>query len=219
MAENSNIIVRMRRQGIYTLYFKRAVDLILTIVGLPLILPLALLIVILIKLDSPGPALIRLSRLGRNHSTFYKYKFRTMVMGAEQVLQNLLASDPVVRHEYETTYKIKSDPRITRFGRFLRKTSLDELAQVLNVLRGEMSWVGPRDILPKELAMYGEHGEKFVTVQPGITGLWQVSGRSTLPYAERVRLDTYYIDHLSLSLDMKILIKTIPVVLFGYGAS
>jgi lipopolysaccharide/colanic/teichoic acid biosynthesis glycosyltransferase len=219
MAENSNIIVRMRRQGIYTLYFKRAVDLILTIVGLPLILPLALLIVILIKLDSPGPALIRLSRLGRNHSTFYKYKFRTMVMGAEQVLQNLLASDPVVRHEYETTYKIKSDPRITRFGRLLRKTSLDELAQVLNVLRGEMSWVGPRDILPKELAMYGEHGEKFVTVQPGITGLWQVSGRSTLPYAERVRLDTYYIDHLSLSLDMKILIKTIPVVLFGYGAS
>ena len=208
----------MRPRGFYPHYLKRALDLTMTIVGLPLILPVALLIMIFIKLDSPGPALIRLGRLGRNHTTFYKYKFRTMVVDAEKVLQKLLASDPEVRHEYETTYKIKNDPRITRIGRFLRKTSLDELAQVLNVIRGEMSWIGPRDILPKELAMYGEHGEKFVTVQPGITGLWQVSGRSTLPYAERVRLDTYYIDHLSLLLDLKILVKTIPVVLFGYGA-
>src|SRR5262249_42283465 len=112
----------------------------------------------------------------------------------------------------------KNDPRITRFGKVLRKTSLDELPQVINVVRGEMSWVGPRDILDSEIAMYGEWGSKFVTVRPGITGLWQVSGRSRLPYAERVRLDMHYIDTLSLGTDLSILLRTIPVVLFGDGA-
>jgi lipopolysaccharide/colanic/teichoic acid biosynthesis glycosyltransferase len=206
-------------RGLYARRFKRVFDLALTITALPLIVPVSLIIVLLIKLDSRGPALIRLCRLGRDHSTFYKYKFRTMQVGAEQVLQKMLAADPEVRREYEATYKIKNDPRVTRFGRLLRKTSLDELAQVLNVFRGEMSWVGPRDILPKELAMYGEHGEKFVSVQPGITGLWQVSGRSTLAYAERVRLDMYYIDNLSAFTDLKILLKTVPVVLLGSGAA
>jgi lipopolysaccharide/colanic/teichoic acid biosynthesis glycosyltransferase len=205
--------------GVYASRFKRLFDLALTLVALPLILPVSLLIVVLIKLDSRGPALIKVKRLGRNHSSFYKYKFRTMLPDAERILQELLASNPEIRQEYEATYKIKRDPRITRFGRLLRKTSLDELAQVLNVIRGEMSWVGPRDILATELAMYGEHGAKFVSVQPGITGLWQVSGRSRLPYAERVRLDMYYVDHLSLWMDLKILLKTFPVVLFGDGAA
>jgi|ERR1700733_3499474 exopolysaccharide production protein ExoY len=210
---------RVAAIGFYRCHFKRVVDLTLTIVALPAILTVSMIIVLLIKLDSHGPALIRVRRLGRSHTLFYKYKFRTMVVDAEQVLQNLLATHPEVRLEYEATYKIRNDPRITRFGRLLRKTSLDELAQVVNVIRGEMSWVGPRDILPSELAMYREHGEKLLSVRPGITGLWQVSGRSKLPYSERVRLDSHYIDHLSLFEDSKILFKTIAVVLFGSGAA
>ncbi len=204
--------------GLYARCLKRVFDILLTLLAAPVILPVSLLIAALIKLDSRGPALIKVKRLGQNHSTFYKYKFRTMVVDAEKVLQELLASNPELRTEYEATYKIQNDPRITRFGRLLRKTSMDELAQVLNVIRGEMSWIGPRDILAKELEMYGEHGERFVLVKPGITGLWQVSGRSRLPYSERVRLDIHYIDHLSLSLDLKILFRTIPVVVLGDGA-
>jgi len=205
--------------GLYAGRFKRLFDLALTLIALPLILPVSLLIVLLIKLDSRGPALIKVRRLGRNHSSFEKYKFRTMMPDAEKMLQHLLATDPEIRREYEATYKIKNDPRITRMGRFLRKTSLDELAQVINVIRGEMSWVGPRDILPKELEKYGEHGEKFVSVKPGITGLWQVSGRSRLSYDQRVQLDMEYIDRLSLWMDLKILLKTVPVVLLGDGAA
>lgn len=185
---------------------------------LPLALPFGLIVALLVKLDSKGPILVRVKRIGLGGSSFYKYKFRTMVPNAEEALKRLLELDPKIRAEYTSTYKIANDPRITRFGSWLRKASLDELPQVLNVLRGEMSWVGPRDILDTELAMYGEFGSKLLTVQPGITGLWQVSGRSKLPYAERVRLDSYYIDNISLLLDLKIILKTIPVVLLGDGA-
>ena len=202
----------------YRNLFKRYVDMACTILFLPLILPFAAIVSLLIKMDSPGPVLIKVKRLGRNHSSFYKYKFRTMVPNAEKVLQDLLASNEKLREEYLSTYKIKNDPRITRFGRWLRRTSLDELPQVLNVLKGEMSWVGPRDILDTELAMYGEFASKFVQVQPGITGLWQVSGRSRLPYSERVRLDMVYIDNVSFFLDLIIMFRTIPVVLFSDGA-
>jgi lipopolysaccharide/colanic/teichoic acid biosynthesis glycosyltransferase len=197
---------------------KRVVDIVLTLLSLPLVIPFALVVVLLIKLDSRGPILVKLKRLGKDRTAFYKYKFRTMVPDAEKVLQELLRRDEELRHEYSSTYKIKNDPRITKFGRWLRRTSLDELPQVLNVIRGEMSWVGPRDILDSELTMYGEHADKFVTVKPGITGLWQVSGRSRLPYSERVRLDIFYIDNLSLRLDLSILLRTFPVVLFGDGA-
>lgn len=199
-------------------HWKRWFDVCFTMLTLPISLPLALLIALIIKLDSRGPVLVRLKRLGKDRSVFYKYKFRTMLPNAEAILQELLRSNPEIRAEYETTYKIKNDPRITRFGRMLRRTSLDELPQILNVIAGDMSWVGPRDILDSELQMYGDFANKFVTVKPGITGLWQVSGRSQLPYSERVRLDVHYIDHLSLLLDLRILVRTIPVVLFGYGA-
>jgi lipopolysaccharide/colanic/teichoic acid biosynthesis glycosyltransferase len=193
-------------------------DLVFTVLTLPIFLPIGLLIALLIKLDSQGPVLVKLKRLGKNRSSFLKYKFRTMVPDAERVLQQLLASDPEIRDEYQKTYKIKNDPRITRFGNLLRKTSLDELPQILNVLQGDMSWVGPRDILDSELEMYGKFADQFVTVKPGITGLWQVSGRSKLPYAERVRLDVHYIERISLFMDFWILLRTIPVVLFGDGA-
>jgi undecaprenyl-phosphate galactose phosphotransferase len=202
----------------YRSAFKRWFDLAFTVLSLPLFLPLGLLVALLIRLDSRGPVIIRVKRLGRGGSTFYKYKFRSMVLNAEKVLQELLASNEMIRKEYEATYKIRNDPRVTRFGHLLRKTSLDELPQILNILRGEMSWVGPRDILHSELAVYGEFGDKFVTVKPGLTGLWQVSGRSRLAYSERVRLDMHYIDHLSFLLDLKIILKTMPVVLFGDGA-
>jgi lipopolysaccharide/colanic/teichoic acid biosynthesis glycosyltransferase len=198
--------------------FKRCADIAFTFLFLPVILPFAAVVCLLIKLDSRGPVLVRVKRLGKDYTSFYKYKFRTMVPDAERVLQELLKADEELRKEYLSTYKIKNDPRITRFGRWLRRTSLDELPQVVNVLRGEMSWVGPRDILDTELAMYGEFATKFVKVKPGITGLWQVSGRSRLPYVERVRLDMFYIDNVSLFLDLSIMFRTIPVVLFGDGA-
>jgi lipopolysaccharide/colanic/teichoic acid biosynthesis glycosyltransferase len=202
----------------YRSTFKRCFDLAFTVLLLPVFLPVGLLVALLIKLDSRGPAIIRVERLGQRGSTFHKYKFRSMVLNAERVLQELLASDTATRKEYEATYKIRNDPRVTRFGRLLRKASLDELPQVLNILRGEMSWVGPRDILHSELERYGESAGKFVTVKPGLTGLWQVSGRSRLTYSERVRLDMHYIDHLSFLLDLKIILRTVPVVLFGDGA-
>jgi lipopolysaccharide/colanic/teichoic acid biosynthesis glycosyltransferase len=198
--------------------FKRVFDLLFSFAVLPVALPFGLMVALIIKLDSVGPVLVRVRRLGRGGFSFYKYKFRTMVPNAEEVLRELLQSDPEIRQEYQKTYKIKNDPRITRFGKWLRKTSLDELPQILNVLRGEMSWVGPRDILDTELVMYGESGPKLLSVQPGITGLWQVSGRSRLSYEKRVLLDVFYIDNVSLHLDLKIILKTVPVVLFGDGA-
>ncbi len=197
---------------------KRVCDLLFTLFALPLTVPFGLVTALLIRLDSPGPILVRFKRLGQNGSTFYKYKFRTMVPDAEAILKVLLESDAQLRAEYLATYKIKNDPRVTRVGKWLRKSSLDELPQVLNVCKGEMSWVGPRDILDSELRMYGESASKFLSVKPGITGLWQVSGRSKLSYAERVQLDCHYVDNMSLLLDLTIILRTIPVVLFGDGA-
>ena len=206
-------------QWSYARTFKRWFDISFSLVLLPLVLPFALIAAALIKLDSKGPVLVRVKRLGRNGSAFFKYKFRTMVPDAESVLRRLLESNQEVREEYYRTYKIKNDPRITRFGRWLRFTSLDELPQIINVLKGEMSWVGPRDILDTELAKYGEFAPKLLTVQPGITGLWQVSGRSNLSYTDRVNLDMNYIDAISLLTDLEIISRTIPVVLFGDGAA
>jgi lipopolysaccharide/colanic/teichoic acid biosynthesis glycosyltransferase len=202
----------------YKIHGKRCFDLFVSFGSLPLVVPFWFVVALFIRMDSNGPILVRVRRLGKDGSTFYKYKFRTMVVNAETVLRKLLDSNEEIRREYQATYKIKNDPRVTRFGRLLRKTSLDELPQILNVLRGEMSWIGPRDILDTEIAMYGECGPKFLSVRPGITGLWQVSGRSRLSYTERVRLDMEYIDTLSLWTDLKILCRTVPVVLFGDGA-
>ena len=203
----------------YRRTFKRWFDIGFSLLVLLPTIVFSLLVAILIKLDSRGPVLIKVKRLGRNRTAFLKYKFRTMVPDAEKVLQQLLRSDAAVREEYHRTYKIRKDPRITRLGRWLRFTSLDELPQIVNVLKGDMSWVGPRDILETELTKYGELGPRLLTVQPGITGLWQVSGRSNLSYTERVNLDMNYIDDVSLIVDLKIIGRTIPVILFGDGAA
>jgi exopolysaccharide biosynthesis polyprenyl glycosylphosphotransferase len=193
---------------------KRAVDLLGAIVGLLVGWPLFLLIALAIKLDSKGPVFFRQIRVGEHHRRFDIYKFRTMRVGAERELADLQEqneADGVI-------FKIREDPRVTRVGRFLRRTSLDELPQFINVLRGEMSLVGPRPPIPAEVEQYQPWHEKRLTVPPGITGLWQVSGRSELTFDEMVLLDLYYIEHWSPWLDFAILVRTLPKVIARDGA-
>ncbi len=181
-------------------------------------LPLFLLIMLAVKLDSPGPIFYGHYRLGRNGKPFVAWKFRSMVMDADRVLAEHLQRNALLKSEWECDRKLKDDPRITRVGKFLRRTSLDELPQLWNVLRGEMSLVGPRPIVDEEIAHYADKFELYKRVPPGITGLWQVSGRSNVTYAERVNLDTYYVRNWSVWLDIYILLKTIWVVMIGDGA-
>lgn len=190
------------------LYTKRAVDIVGSLVGLVLLSPVLLIVAILIKLEDPhGSVFFKQARVGKNGESFQIYKFRSMVSNAEELLDKLLDRN-------ETTgcmFKMKDDPRITRIGRFIRKTSIDELPQLVNVLRGEMSLVGPRPPLPREVAEYTEYDKLRLVVTPGCTGLWQVSGRSTLGFEKMVELDLKYIRHRSLKLDFKIIIKTFLV--------
>jgi lipopolysaccharide/colanic/teichoic acid biosynthesis glycosyltransferase len=176
--------------------------------------PLLALISLAIRLDSPGPVLFHQTRVGAGGRPFVMHKFRSMRQGAEAELEQ-------VRHLDETggpIFKIHNDPRLTRVGRLLRRPSLDELPQLWNVLRGEMSLIGPRPPLPEEVAQYLEWHKKRLEVRPGMTGLWQVSGRSLLSFDEMVLLDLYYIENWSLWLDFKILLRTAPQVLWGNGA-
>jgi lipopolysaccharide/colanic/teichoic acid biosynthesis glycosyltransferase len=205
-------------ESLYARKLKRWFDLAFSALSLPVVIPVALFVAVIIKLDSPGPVLVKLDRLGRGGVLIGQYKFRTMVVDAERVLRELLESDPQIRREFETTFKIRQDPRVTTVGRWLRKTSLDELPQILNVLKGEMSWVGPRAIRPDELKMYDDWAPMFLSAVPGITGIWQVSGRSKLSYAERVRLDIHYIETISCRSDLGIILKTVPVMFTGDGA-
>ena len=180
------------------------------VLGAPLFMALALAI----RLDSPGPLLHRRKVLGMGGREFYALKFRTMYANGHEIL----AGHPELQANLNRYYKLKSDPRVTRIGRVLRKLSLDELPQVFNVLAGQMSVVGPRMISPEEHAEYGQWDLNLLTVKPGITGLWQVSGRSDITYAERVRLDMQYIRNWNIWLDLQILLQTIPAVLMGRGA-
>ena len=181
-------------------------------------LPLFLVIMVVVKLDSPGPIFYGHYRLGRRGRPFTAWKFRSMVVNADTVLAKHLVENRLLREEWERDRKLKSDPRSTRVGRFLRRTSLDELPQLWNVLRGEMSLVGPRPIVDREIGQYAEKYELYKRVHPGITGLWQVSGRNDVTYAERVNLDAYYVRNWSIWLDIYILSRTIWVVLIGDGA-
>ncbi|MCX5793003.1 MAG: exopolysaccharide biosynthesis polyprenyl glycosylphosphotransferase [Elusimicrobia bacterium] len=183
------------------------------------LLPLMLGIAILIMLGSAGPAMYRQSRVGKNGRLFYCYKFRTMYVDSEARLRELLRRDPQARQEWAQSYKLPDDPRVTPIGRFLRRSSLDELPQLLNILRGEMSLVGPRPVVREELEKYyGEDVAFYLRVPPGLTGLWQVSGRSDTTYEHRVSLDSWYVKNWSLWLDMLILFKTVGVVLNREGA-
>lgn len=197
---------------------KRAVDLVLTVAMLVLLAPLFLLLAVLIKLDSRGPVLYRQGRIGRGQTRFRVWKFRSMCQNADQVLAEYLACNPSLELEWQREHKLRKDPRITRVGRFLRKTSLDELPQLWNVLRGEMSLVGPRPIVDSEVRKYGDSFALYLQVIPGLTGLWQVSGRNECTYRERVELDNYYVRNWSPWLDLYLLARTVRVVATGYGA-
>ena len=199
-------------------FYKWLVDFVGALIGLVVFLPLYLVLALLIYIDSPGPILFSHRRVGQGCREFPCYKFRTMVPNAHAELQKYLKLHPEALIEWETYYKLKDDPRITRVGRWLRKYSLDELPQFLNVLKGEMSLVGPRPIVQEEVPKYGRFIEDFQLVKPGITGLWQVGGRNDVSYDDRVQIDSWYVRNWSVWLDTVILMKTVRYVLTGRGA-
>jgi Undecaprenyl-phosphate galactose phosphotransferase WbaP len=176
------------------------------------------LIALLIKASSRGPVFYKQERVGLHGRRFYAWKFRTMVLDADEVLEAYLEARPALRAEWDSQHKLKNDPRITRVGRWLRYTSLDELPQIWNVLCNEMSLVGPRPIVSAEIAKYQHHFELYTKVLPGVTGLWQVSGRNDTTYPERVALDAFYVRNWSCWLDLYILARTVGVVLRREGA-
>jgi Undecaprenyl-phosphate galactose phosphotransferase WbaP len=197
---------------------KRSLDLLLVGSGLLLFCWLFAGLALAVKATSRGPVFYGQQRIGRGGRHFMAWKFRSMVADADAQLAAYLAAHPELRAEWERDHKLKDDPRVTWIGRLLRRTSLDELPQLWNVLRGEMSLVGPRPIVDDEVAKYGERFALFCKVRPGLSGLWQVSGRSDTTYAERVALDCYYVRNWSVWLDLVIIARTVRVVLFGKGA-
>jgi len=203
---------------VHTSGFKRAMDLAIAFPVLVFTSPLLILIYCLLKVLDPGPALFTQLRVGRDGQTFLVYKFRTMRTDAAARLVALLASDPAAAAEWSKFQKLRNDPRVTLLGRFLRKTSLDELPQLLNIMRGEMSVVGPRPVTSSEIHRYGGEYPFYTAVRPGVVGLWQVSGRNKLTYDARVALDVKYVKTWSVWADVKILLRAVPVVLFGRGA-
>jgi exopolysaccharide biosynthesis polyprenyl glycosylphosphotransferase len=198
----------------WNLILKRVSDFVLAGFMALVALPIMAMIAVAVKLDSPGPVLYSQSRVGRNGKEFRCFKFRSMVDGAEQLQQQL----DELNESTGPLFKMRDDPRCTRVGRWLRRLSLDELPQMINVFRGEMSLIGPRPNLPSEVAHYQEWHKKRLSVSPGITGLWQVSGRSDLTFDEMVLLDIYYVENWSLGLDLSILLRSIPAVLGARGA-
>lgn len=197
---------------------KTIFDYVLTITGTIAISPILLFIAGWIYKDSPGPIIFKHKRIGKNGKEFNCYKFRSMCVDAKEKLEELLKNDPEAKAEWEKYFKLKSDPRITKSGAFLRKTSLDELPQIFNVLKGEMSLVGPRPVIREELPRYGEYRRDYLMVKPGITGMWQVSGRSDTGYKERVQLDSWYVRNWSVWLDLMLLWRTMKIVIKCKGA-
>jgi exopolysaccharide production protein ExoY len=196
---------------------KRILDLLGVIALAAVFSPLMLAIAVLMRREG-GSIIYKHRRIGRDGRTFECLKFRTMVPNADQVLRDLLERDPAIKAEWLRDHKLRCDPRVTRLGRFLRRTSLDELPQLWNVVRGEMSLVGPRPVVREELLRYGRNVRTYLSAKPGITGLWQVKGRNDTDYRRRVVLDTYYVRNQNLLLDLYILLKTTRVVLGGSGA-
>ncbi len=199
-------------------FFKRLLDVVVSGGLMVFLAPLFFGVALAIKLDSPGPALFGHRRIGRRGSFFQAWKFRTMLLNGDEILKQHLSENEAAREEWERDHKLRNDPRVTRVGRILRKTSLDELPQLWNVLKNEMSLVGPRPIVQAEVSRYGAAFSEYTCVKGGLTGLWQVSGRNDTTYDERVRLDTMYVRNRSVWLDLFILYRTVGVVLFGSGA-
>lgn len=210
--------IRNNLSGWHNKALKFVLDLVVTFIGTILISPIFVFIALWIYIDSPGPIIFRHMRIGKNGKKFYCYKFRSMCVDAEEKLQNLLEHNPQARAEWEKDFKLQCDPRITKSGNFLRKTSLDELPQIFNVLKGEMSLVGPRPIVEEEVKRYGKYIADYYMVRPGITGIWQTSGRSDVSYDERVQMDTWYVRNWNVWFDMILLWRTFKVVIEKKGA-
>lgn len=202
----------------YNKVLKRCFDLFVALLFLPIIAIVGIIISVCIYIESPGPIIFVHYRVGKHGKLFPCYKFRTMVTNAQEVLERALAGNPEIRKEWQVAFKLKNDPRVTKIGSFLRRTSLDELPQIINVLVGQMSMVGPRPIITKEIERYKEYINDYYMVPPGITGLWQVSGRSNTTYDERVQMDTWYVRNWSVWIDIVLLYKTILIVLKEQGA-
>lgn len=194
---------------------KRIIDIIIGSIGLIICLPIFIIIGIIIKLDSKGPVFFKHKRIGKHGNKLEIYKFRTMIDNAEEAMKYFTEEQ---KKEFKENFKLENDPRVTRVGKILRKTSLDELPQIINILKGEMSIIGPRPIVETELEKYGKDKEKFLSVAPGLTGNWAANGRSDVSYEERIALELDYIENRSLMLDLKIFFKTIGSVLKGRGA-
>lgn len=206
----------LRRKG--SLVEKRLFEFLLSLIAIAIAFVPMILLALIVKMTSRGPIFYVANRLGRNGKPIHVFKFRTMYPDADERLKQILAEHPAYKAEWEKNFKLEKDPRITPIGNFLRKTSLDELPQLINVLRGEMSLIGPRPIVEAERAYYGENFETFASVKPGITGLWQVSGRSDVDYETRVALDIYYVSNWSLWMDLYIFLATFSAVVFRRGA-
>lgn len=201
------------------IFIKRLFDIVLSLIGCLCLLPVALIVKISYILNKDYASIFfSQERIGKNGKTFKFYKFRSMVVNADKVLEELLKNDKEARKEYKLNKKFKNDPRITKMGKILRKTSLDELPQFINVLKGDMSLIGNRPYLPREKDDMGTYFDTIVKTKPGLTGYWQVNGRSNTTFEERLKLEEYYSNHASLKMDIKILFKTVYVVLFHKGA-
>ncbi|BAZ90592.1 undecaprenyl-phosphate galactose phosphotransferase [Raphidiopsis curvata NIES-932] len=192
---------------------KRLFDITFSLLVLILFFPVYIVLALLIALSSEGPIFYLQERVGKNYRVFNCIKFRTMVTNADEILAQMMETCPEMRDEFNSTFKLKDDPRITKVGHFLRITSLDEFPQFWNVLKGDMSIVGPRPLVVKELQKYGSHIDQVLTIRPGITGLWQVSGRNDIPYPKRVQIDLHYVRSRSFLLDLWIILKTINIVI------
>jgi exopolysaccharide biosynthesis polyprenyl glycosylphosphotransferase len=202
------------KEALY-LFFKRFFDILLSIIALTLCIPIFIAIALAIKLDSKGPVFFIHKRIGKNRKPINIYKFRTMVDHADKMIQNFT---PEQQKEYQRNFKLDKDPRITKIGKFLRASSLDELPQLINILFGDISIVGPRPVVKKELKKYGQNVERLLSVKPGLTGYWQIHGRSNTTYQQRVEMDMKYIRNRSLWMDFKIILHTVPAVLKRNGA-
>lgn len=200
------------------LAFKRLIDIIVSVIALVFVLPITLIVFIIDCFgENRGPVFYKQKRIGKNHKPFYMYKYRSMIVGAEDYLEkDLKLHDLYVKNNYKLPPEL--DPRVTRFGVFLRKTSIDEIPQFFNILKGDMTLIGPRPVVEEELSEYGDRVDKFLSVTPGAMGYWQASGRSNVGYPERCDLELYYVDHASFLFDVKLVFKSISSIFKGSGA-
>ena len=195
--------------------FKRIMDVVLSSIGLIVLLPVFAIIALAIKIESKGPVFFKHTRIGKDGKIIKLYKFRSMVQNAEDLIKKFT---PEQMKEYKENYKLTDDPRITKIGNILRKTSLDELPQLLNIIKGELSIIGPRPVVQEELEKYGENAKKFLSVTPGLTGYWAANGRSNTTYEERMEMELYYVENISFKLDIEVFFKTIISVIKKEGA-